>query len=120
MMQHKTAEGITMIDPPIDTTYVEQNTNIETIEGEWTWADSDKTKVIINAGPMHGNITRLAHDEVNIDESSSYNEDNTIHDEENLPTYLDYQDPTADTTGIKTTITETRISTTNMQNWQPK
>ncbi|MCB0805142.1 MAG: hypothetical protein KDC05_05035 [Bacteroidales bacterium] len=120
MRRHKTADGFELIDPPFDTAYVNQNTNVETMEGEWLWADSDKTKVIIDAGPMHGNITRLAHDEVNIDEADSYTENKTEYEEDDFPTYLDPQNSSADTTGVRTLLTETRISTSNMQNWQPK
>jgi len=86
-----------------DTTYIPQSTSKWTEEGDWHWLDSDKSKIIINAGPMKGNIIRLANDEVIIEDNTTGTENSTDNLVDDFRTFDDVQDPFKMEEGIQTT-----------------
>ena len=76
-----------------DTIYSPAKTETRTETGYWYWEDGDKDKILINAGPMQGNIQRLAHKEIIIEEINNITVDSLYHYYESFYTYNDIDDP---------------------------
>ena len=104
----------------LDTVFAPQSTYNWTEEGEWTWYDSDKPKIIIDAGPMFGNIIRLANDEIIIEDSYTETENFTDNEGDEFFSYDDLLNPLHREDGIQTTIYMSSTTRSSDQEWQPK
>jgi len=69
--------GDTISTNQTDTIYSPQNTYSWTEEGNWYWDGAKKDKIKINAGPMCGNIKRLANKEIIIEEINNSSNNKT-------------------------------------------
>lgn len=103
-----------------DTVYMYPNTDVWTQKGDWVWNDSEKPKIIINAGPMQGSLTRLANEEVVAEDSYSHSNSSTDNYITMLETYADTEDPYEVDEGILTTVSKYTYSGISNQEWQPK
>lgn len=113
------ADG-TVTTTQVDTVYNPANTQSWTEVGEWNWVDSNDDKIIINAGPMQGSMSRLSNKEISISGEANESDSRTEYTAVTLPTYDDVDNPWNEEDGIETEIMNEKVTETYSQEWEAK